>query len=219
MAVIIPAILEDTVEAFRKRMATVLKLPDLRKVQVDISDGEFTDRKTVQLVDIDVLNPMIEWEVHLMVLEPQEYFFEAKLAGFNTIVIHYEAIEDKNKLKILAQEIRELKIKPALAIKAETSVEQIQQDIQFFDQILLLTVNPGFQGQQMESDILEKLRKLKNASKNVIIEVDGGVKLNNVKELSEAGAEMFVIGSALFDPGKKSTTPAQNFEEFSRILA
>lgn len=218
MHIVVPAILEDDLDKFHEKMAVILKLPEVKRVQIDISDGIFTPRKTVQLSDIDVLTPVIEWEAHLMVKNPKDYFFDAKLAGFGTVIIHFEAVEDKKGLSGLVEELKELKIKTALAINPETKPEEIRDYLDLFDQILVLGVHPGFQGQAIEQDIMEKIQKLKNTQKTGIIEVDGGVKLSNIKELYASGAEMFVIGSALFDPGDQNLTPYQNFEQFNNVL-
>lgn len=216
MAFIVPAILEDTPEAFRDKMAVLLKLPQVNKIQVDFSDGVFTPRKTVLPSELDALNPLIQWEAHLMVQNPRDYFFDLKLAGFSTVIVHYEAAPEKAELEKLVNELREIKLTPGLAIKPETSVEKIKDIADLFEQILILGVNPGYQGQQMDSAVPEKVKKLKNGQKNVIIEVDGGVKFSNLSELSEAGTDLFVVGSALFEP---SQTPAQNFEHFNKLLS
>jgi ribulose-phosphate 3-epimerase len=218
MAVVVPAILEDTVELFQSKIGIILKLPNLKKVQIDISDGMFTPRTTIQLTDIDLLSPVIEWEAHLMVNNPQEYFFDAQLAGITTIIIHFEAITDQTQLKNLSDSIRKLKIKSGLAISSETTVDQTLPFIDFFDQVLLLGVRPGYQGQEMDSGLLEKLKKLKNAYKTGIIEVDGGVKISNIRQLRDAGADLLVVGSALFESAEKGFTSTQNFDELNSFL-
>jgi ribulose-phosphate 3-epimerase len=218
MSVIVPAILEDTIDAFNNKLVNILRLPDLKRVQIDISDGKFTPRKTVQLSEIDILNPIVEWEAHLMVEDPKEYFFDAQLAGITTVIVHFEAVKEKERLQQIAEELRGMKIVPGLAINPETPVEAIFNSIELFDQVLVLGVHPGYQGQEMDAGVLDKVKKLKNSDKNVIIEIDGGVRLTNVKQLYEAGAEMFVVGSALFDPGERNFSPQQNFEEFHRAM-
>lgn len=219
MSEIVPAILEETPEAFANKLAIISKLPELKKIQVDFSDGIFTPRKTVLPTDLDSLSPILQWEAHLMVKDPQEYFFDCKLIGFGVVVIHYESIEDKNVFKSIAEEIRGLKMSPGLAIKPGTSLEDIDSVVELFDQVLILGVNPGFQGQEMDAGVIGKVKKLKNTHKNVIIEVDGGVKLSNISSLLEAGTDLFVVGSALFDLGDTNQSPSQNFESFIKKLS
>ncbi len=219
MALIVPAILEDTPEAFVKKLALVSKISDVKRIQIDFSDGLFTPRKTIQPGELDVLNPVFEWEAHLMVEKPTQYFFDCKLAGFTTIVVHFESVIDKGQFKDLVNELRDLKVSPGLAIKPDTEVEDILEVAALFDQVLVLGVNPGYQGQEMDEAVPEKVRKLRNSMKNVIIEVDGGVKFSNLKNLSEAGTDLFVVGSALFDPGQNDKSPVQNFEQFSQLLS
>ncbi|GAC1412237.1 MAG: ribulose-phosphate 3-epimerase [Candidatus Doudnabacteria bacterium] len=219
MALIVPAILEESLDQFQQKLGTILRLPDLKRVQIDISDGIFTPHKTIQLSNLSVLTPVIEWEAHLMVQNPKDYFFDVKLAGFSTVIFHFEAIEDKSSLTALVAELRDLKLKVGLGINPETEAEQVEKYLFLFDQILVLGVHPGLQGQTLEQEVFHKIEKLKKGLKTGIIEVDGGVKLSNIKQLSSFGAEMFVIGSALFDRGDQNLTPYQNFEQFSNVLS
>ncbi len=219
MPTIVPAVLENNFESFTSKLAIISKLPDVKIIQIDFSDGIFDPSKLVLPGEIDVLNPILEWEAHLMVENPSQYFFDCKLAGFKTVAVHYEAISQKDQFQSIVEELRDLKIIPALAIKPETSVEAIADVADLFDQILVLCVHPGYQHQEMDPGSIEKVRNLRNAHKNVIIEVDGGVKLSNLKDLIEAGADLIVVGSALFDAGEKSLSPAQNFERFTQLLS
>jgi len=216
MAQIVPSILEDNSAAFHEKLLEVLKIPEVRRVQVDISDGKFTPRKTVAVSDLDVLNPAYFWEAHLMVENPQEYFLDAKIAGFNSAIFHFEAVSDKKNLAQLAAELKKLKLEAGLAINPETKVEDIFEYAPLFDQILLLEVHPGYQGQTMQSGAMEKLEKLKKHLKNVKIEIDGGVKLDNGKAFAQAGADLLVVNSALYEAGEThDQTPTQNFEKLS----
>ena len=197
MAIIVPAILEDSVEKFNDKLAEVLVFPELKRAQIDVSDGKFTLRRTVQLSEIDVLSPVVEWEAHLMVESPEEHFLDAKIAGISTVVIHLESPGVKDRLPQLVAKLNEYKMKAALAIKPETSIDEAVLNAELFDHILLLEVHPGYQGQQMDSATIERIRTLRDREKNVIIEVDGGVKSANAKELAAAGADLLVVGSAI----------------------
>lgn len=212
MAVIVPAILETDHDKFLNKLDQICKIPELRRVQIDISDGKFTTVKTVGLNEIEVLNPVYEWEAHLMVENPQDYFFDLKLLGFNCVIFHFEAVENKNDLNKLVEQIHELKMTAGIAIRKETKVEDVLPYLNIFDQILLLEVTPGHQGEQMAQDTMARIEKLKNDSKNRIIEVDGGVHLDNVRALGQAGANLLVVGSGLYE---NDATPSENFEKLS----
>lgn len=215
MPTIVPAILEDNIDDFLDKQSEIFKIAGLQRIQIDISDGKYTPRTTLALSDLDVLNPAYEWEAHLMVENPQAYFFDAKLLGFNTVIFHFEAVEDKSKLSEYAEELRSYKIRPGLAINPETLVEEIFPYLEFFDQIQILGVQPGYQGQEQAVNTVDKVQKLKKHLKNAIIEVDGSVNSGNIVSLLEAGADLLVVGSALYSEG---LSPAQNFEKLEQVL-
>jgi ribulose-phosphate 3-epimerase len=213
MSSILPSILEDTPELFQNKLAEVLKISEIHRIQIDFSDGKFTPRKTFSIADLDSLNPAYFWEAHLMVENPNEHFLDAKIAGFNALIFHYEAVKDPQKIKSYAAELRSFKLSPGLAINSETDPGQISEFLDIFDLILVMGVKPGYQGQQMLPDTADKISKLKKVSKNVKIEVDGGVKISNIRQMAEAGADFLNVGSALFDRGEKGElTPLHNFE-------
>ncbi len=209
MATIIPAILEENFENFESKLSQILKIPDVSTIQVDFSDGEFAPHKTLSIAELELLNPAYTWEAHLMVKDPRAYFFDAKLLGFSKIIFHYEALQNKNDLPALAEEISELKMTPVLAFEAETDPEQALPYLNIFGNFLILAVHPGYQAQEILPQTINHLKNLRNHVKNAIIEVDGGVKIENIQELYNAGADNFVVGSALFE----GNTPAQNFEK------
>lgn len=215
MAVIVPAILEADHDRFLSKVDQICKIPDLRRIQIDICDGKFAPHKTIGLNEIEVLNPVFEWEAHLMVEKPEDYFFDLKLLGFSCAIIHYEAVSDKTQLAKLADQIHQLKMTAGLAINEKTPVEDALPFADMFDQILLLEVDPGAQGQVEAPDTPQRLQKLKNSSKNLIIEVDGGVNLGNARELGQAGANFLVVGSALY---AENASPAENFEKLTLNL-
>ena len=92
MALIVPSILEDTPDAFREKLEAILTIPDVERIQVDVSDGRFTPRTTIAVRDIDILNPAYTWELHLMCGNPSQYFLDAKIAGFSAVLFPFEAV-------------------------------------------------------------------------------------------------------------------------------
>ncbi|MBU6447980.1 hypothetical protein KGQ24_04050 [Patescibacteria group bacterium] len=214
MAEIIPAILEENWEKFSSRLNELLKIPYVKTLQVDFSDGKFTPHTTIAIGELDLLNPAYKWEAHIMASDPRSYFFDAKLVGFTHLIFHFEAAGSQKEASAMADEIEELKMVPVIAINPETNPEEISGLLERFSQVLVLGVHPGYQGAEFVPETVEKVAKLRAMSKDVIIEVDGGVKTANIGAIAAAGADKFVIGSALYE-GSPDITPAQNFEKFA----
>jgi ribulose-phosphate 3-epimerase len=218
MSYIVPAILEDTPEAFLSRQSSILKFPGVKRIQVDIADGQFTERKTISPSDIDILNPLYEWEAHLMVKNPEEYLFDLKLAGFNCVIVHFESFQSNDDIKKIADLIRSIKMSPGIAVSPDTAIEKVRDTIIYFDQVLLLAVHPGFQGQQFTEEVFGKIVTLRSWDLNVKIEVDGGIKLEQAQNLAEIQIDYIVVGSALFDLSGNILSPSENFEKFQAVV-
>jgi len=214
MAQIIPSILEDNIDRYNDKMIAVLKIPEVQRIQIDFSDGKFTPHLTVMPADIDLLNPTYQWEAHLMVQEPSAHFFDLKVAGFNNVIVHYEAV-GAEKIAAVASELKKMNISCGLAINPETEIEKILPFTELVEQIVIMDIMPGYQGQKFIPKTLDKIKKLRNASKNVIIEADGGINISDISDVVAAGADRVIAGSALFDPGSENFTPAQNFERLA----
>ena len=206
MVEIIPAILASNLEAFKKRLFDIESASTVVHIQVDFADGVFVPNKTVMPVDLGVLNPRYQWEAHLMVENPEAYLKDVKAAGFNSVVVHYESSGNHEDL---AGQIHDLGMKSFLAINPSTNVEKIENLINFYDGILVMSVSPGFQGREFLNETFDKVEKLKKRPENFIIEVDGGIKLEHVQKLKELGVNRLVIGSALVGDNFKD-----NFERF-----
>jgi ribulose-phosphate 3-epimerase len=206
MLEIVPAILEADTEAFRKRFFEIGQVSDVKRIQVDFADGIFVSNQTFMPADLESLDQRYKWEAHLMVQNPERYVNEVKSAGFNSVIVHYEAADD---LKALAEKIREIRLESLLAINPNTEVEAIAEHLHLFDGVVVMSVVPGHQGGEFLEGTFEKLEKLKKDSENLIIEVDGGIKLEHVLKLKELGADRLVVGSALLEGDFK-----HNFERF-----
>ncbi len=212
MAIIVPAILEETKEGFETKSNSFVRLLGVERIQVDFCDGKFVAHKSLSIADIDSLNPAYVWEAHLMVEEPVD-FFDYQMAGFKFIIVHLEAFKSSEQLLSSLKQIRALGLKTGLAINPETDVATVQIYDSLVDQYTLLEVHPGTQGQELLEGSFLRIAKLRNLLPHAIIEVDGGVRLNNVKQILEAGSDVVVVGSAL------AGDPEWDFEKFREALA
>lgn len=207
---IIPSVLESNLKQFQSRLKEILTLKGIKYIQVDFADGEFVPTKTVSVEEFKLPKTRVKFEAHLMVNEPKS--FEAyKKAGFDKIILHYESFGSEADLEEALDEIRKLKMTPALAISPTTSVSVLRY---FSDNVLdftLLTVVPGRQGQPMLPDAHDRLMELHDHSKTgCVLEIDGGVNSENIASLIDAGATQCVVGSALGNGTMK--------EDYQRLL-
>lgn len=210
MAIIAPAILELTKEAFNEKVSLVTKIPGVKKIHVDFGDGKFVNGRLLNVLEMDTLNPAFEWEAHLMCQEPSD-FLDYQICGFKTLILHYEAFKNTDKLKASLINITAMGFKAGVAINPGTSVD-VLKDIAA-DQYLIMSVVPGKQGQQFIPSTPEKISQLRAIYPHAIIEVDGGVNETNIKSLKLAGADLLVAGSSVV----KAENPAQAFEKLSML--
>ena len=170
-------------------------------IHLDIMDGVFVPNISYGTPVIEAIckRATIEVEAHLMIVEPQKFFELYKSLGVNSISVHYEAC---NHLDRTVKRIKELGMKAGVAINPHTSVQLLEDVVRFADYILIMSVNPGYGGQKYIPYCTEKIAELKQIieknNPNCLIEVDGGVGLDNIEELANAGADVVVAGSAVF---------------------
>lgn len=174
-----------------------------RHIHVDVMDGNFVPNisfgppviKYVRKVLPDVIMDM-----HLMVTEPGRYMDKWKACGADIVTFHIEAVMDPVQM---VRSIHENGMRAGVAIKPATPVSAIEDIITEVDMILIMSVEPGFGGQSFMPVALDKIREtvllLEEYGLKTDIEVDGGINLKNVDEILEAGANVIVTGSAIFD--------------------
>lgn len=189
------------------------------RIHVDIMDGHFVPNLTLGPQAVAAINRSTDLfiEVHLMIYNPFDYIERFVEAGADMVIFHFEATED---VEDTLAYIRRCSIKAGLAYNPSTSMSMIPKYLDKCDQLLLMTVNPGFGGQEFIPEVLDKVRftrelctqlnireggitpKNEEASENSLppfdIEVDGGVTDDNVRECVIAGANVIVSGTALF---------------------
>ena len=154
-------------------------------------------------------------DAHLMVQEPIRYIEAFKEAGADIVTVHLEACED---VRATTGKISQCGMKVGLSICPETPAEDVRSLLPEVDMLLVMSVHPGFGGQKFIPESLDKIRKIRKMAEeqklNVDIQVDGGIYLSNVKEVLDAGANIIVAGSAVFNGD-----PAENTKAFMEILS
>ena len=183
---------------------------------IDVMDGRFVPNISFGMSIIKQMRKTTEkpFDVHLMIVEPEKYAEEFKNAGANILSVHFEACTHLHRN---IQQIKSLGMQAGIAINPHTPVESLASVLHDIDLVCLMSVNPGFGGQTFIPHSLEKIKKLRkmihDAGLKVKIEVDGGVTLDNAKEIIAAGADVLVAGNAVF----KSPIPSKTIEMLKSI--
>ncbi len=214
MAIILPAILEKTIQAFRDKQFAITRIPGVEKIHVDFADGKFVSNAMLDIAEFEPLNPAFEWEAHLMIQNPGD-FLDYQIVGFKKIIVHYEAFAGLDELRKAIEAIAGLGLVPAMAVNPVTVVAKLAECAHFSRQFTLMGVVPGRQGAPFVSETFGRLRELRKLLPNAILEVDGAVKLHNISDLAKAGADLLVVGSGLWESGD----PAEQFMKLQATIA
>lgn len=168
---------------------------------VDVMDGRFVPNISFGMPVIKALKKMAQkpLDVHLMIVEPEKYFEDFKNVGADILSIHYEA---STHLHRSLQAIKALGMQAGVAINPHTPVSLLKDIINDTDVVCMMSVNPGFGGQSFIPNTLEKIKELKqiivDRGAHTLIEIDGGVTLDNAAAIVAAGADILVAGNTVF---------------------
>ncbi len=171
------------------------------ELHIDVMDGVFVPSISFGMPVIQSIRKISKlfFDVHLMITEPMRYLEEFVKAGADGITVHAEACSD---LKATVLKVKELGVRVGVSIKPDTPISVLEEVEALLDRVLVMTVEPGFGGQKLIPKCVEKVTELAKhrteAAANYDIQVDGGIGLSNVKSVWEAGAEVFVAGTAVF---------------------
>ena len=170
-------------------------------LHIDVMDGHFVPNISFGMPVIRCIRPVcgLFFDVHIMISQPQKYIADLKKCGADLVTFHLEAEGDP------AETIRMIHaegMKAGISVKPGTPAEQLKPYLDAVELVLVMTVEPGFGGQSLMEDCVAKLPVLKEmiakTSRDILLEVDGGVKLGNARRVIEAGADVLVIGTGLF---------------------
>lgn len=185
-------------------------------LHIDVMDGVFVPSLSLGFPVIQSIRKLTDmvFDVHLMICNPDLYIAEFAAAGADIITVHAEACPHLNRT---VASIKEQGVKAGVVLNPSTPLTALEYILEDLDMVLLMTVNPGFGGQKYIESCTKKIRDLRkmitDRGLNIDIEVDGGIKLSNVKKVLEAGANVIVAGSAVFGGDVE-----QNVKDFLEVL-
>jgi len=197
--------LADEVRAVEKAGADV--------IHVDVMDGHFVPNITIGPLVVQGLRKLtsLPLDVHLMIENPERYVEVFSQAGSDWITIHAEVCPN---LKRMIKKVRQLNVRPGIVLKPATPLKTLFPVLDDIDLVLIMSVNPGFGGQSFIPATLKKIERLRRIidqnNYSMEIEVDGGVKIENIRKFSSAGADIFVVGTGIFK--------TENYEETIKKL-
>lgn len=187
-------------------------------VHVDVMDGSFVPNISLGIPVIKSIRSATKkvFDVHLMIDEPIRYIEEFVNAGADIITVHVESCQD---VKATLEKIKSYGVKAAITLNPGTPVKAVIPYLSMVDMVLVMSVNPGFGGQKFIPESLDKVRDIKKALEeknltNVNIEIDGGVNIENLATVLEAGANVIVAGSAIF-----KGDAAENVKKFKEVMS
>ena len=170
-------------------------------IHCDIMDGKFVPNISFGPIIVNTVRGITKLpvDVHLMIENPDNFIDDFVKAGADFITVHQEEVVHLNRT---INRIKELGVKAGVVINPSTPVSTLLEILEFVDMVLVMSVNPGFGGQKFIKSSLNKIKALcdirKEKEYNFLIEVDGGVDVTNIKNISDAGCDVFVAGSSVF---------------------
>ena len=190
---IAPSILSADFNILGKEIAEVEEHVD--RIHFDVMDGHFVPNISFGAPVLKWLKTKLPIDAHLMIENPENYIEDFAKAGADLIIVHSEACKD---LESILKKIKDLGVKTGVSIKPKTSVSDIQKNLSLIEQVLIMTVEPGFGGQSFMADMLPKIKELKDLNYEGDIAIDGGVNGETGKLCREAGADILIAGSYIF---------------------
>ena len=216
MKLIAPSILSADFSRLGEEIEAVEKV-GADWIHVDVMDGHFVPNITIGPVVVEAVRRVtkLPLDVHLMIEEPDRYVEDFAKAGSDSITVQPEACVHLHRT---VQSIKALGVKAAVALNPSTPLSMIEWILEDVDMVLIMSVNPGFGGQEFIPQALEKIKALKallrERKPDVLIEVDGGINEDTIRSASEAGADAFVAGSAIFG----SSDYGETIKKFRKLI-
>lgn len=194
------------------------KCRNAQYIHLDVMDGHFVPNISIGAPVIKAIRAVtsVKFDVHLMISEPLRYIEDFADAGADIICFHIESESDTQET---INKILDCGCKAAVAIKPKTPASAVMPYLSKLSMVLVMTVEPGFGGQSFMTDMMPKIREIRNAAPDIDIEVDGGINAETIKTAAAAGANVFVAGSAVFrseNPEKTIETLKENAKSVNK---
>lgn len=189
-----------------------------QRIQIDVMDGHFVPNITMGPMVVEAVRrcTRLPLEAHLMITNPQDYIETFASAGADIIIVHQEVSPHLHRL---IQHIRQAGKRPAVALNPSTPVFMLEDMLPLLDMVLIMTISPGFGGQELVPETLPKIARLRRMiterGLRCDIEVDGGINETTVRQVVQAGANLLVAGSAVYN---EKESVAQAMERLRRSL-
>ena len=206
---IVPAILSDNLDDFKNMIDISKGFTDF--VQIDLMDGIFVPSKSISRDDLEGLKTPLDMEAHLMVEKPDEYIAAMKSIGAKRIIFHFEA--DPDPAKVIS-EIKKVNVEAGLAVNPGTSIGEFESLVPQVYSVLFLSVNPGFYGSPFIPDVLDEIRRFRAQHPSIVIGIDGGISLDNIKDVKETGVNYACVGSRIL----MQPDPQASYKDFLRKI-
>ncbi len=210
MNILAPSILSADCTILGQQIESV-KEGGAQYLHLDVMDGVFVPAISYGMCVVESLRKIkdIIFDVHLMITEPIRYIEDFAKSGADIITVHLEACED---IEATLMKIKECGCKVGLSIKPGTPVSEIKPWLDFVDMVLVMSVEPGFGGQKYIEASTERVRQVREmitaSGKEIDLEVDGGINVDNVNVVLDAGVNVVVAGSAIFGGNIEEKTKA-----------
>ena len=205
--IIIPAIIAKTQNELEEKIFKVKDFVEI--IQLDLMDGKFVPNNSIDF-DFKLPETNCHFEAHLMIKNPEKWI-EKNHMKVDTILAHYESSDDP---ALIINLVKSKNKRVGFVLNPETPIQKIEKYLDELDQVLIMTVNPGFYGSPFLPEMLDKISALRKMEPDLDIEVDGGITPDTIQDVYKAGANMFVSGSYII----KSPNIKEAIDRIKNIL-